>query len=175
MSNSSPTSPQEITVEECKQMGNWQLVDVRSATEFASGHIPGAVNIPMDELETRIGDLRADLPVVLICQSGKRAAISGTHLSSHGLDLRLLCGGVSEWERSGQSVICSQKTRWSLERQVRLGAGLIVLTGIALSRLVEPPWIYLSAFAGAGLVFAGLTNVCLMANVLSRMPWNGRK
>jgi rhodanese-related sulfurtransferase len=57
--------------------GVGQLVDVRSASEFSAGHIPGAVNIPMDQIEGRLADLRPNVPVVLICQAGKRAHDGG--------------------------------------------------------------------------------------------------
>ena len=50
-----------------------QPIDVRSASEFAAGHIPGAINIPMDEIESRLEDLTPTRPLVLICQIGKRA------------------------------------------------------------------------------------------------------
>lgn len=66
------------------------------------------------------------------------------------------------------------KTRWSLERQVRLGAGLLVLTGAGLALTVNVNWLFLSAFAGLGLTFAGLTDICPMAEILAKMPWNGR-
>jgi rhodanese-related sulfurtransferase len=64
-----------MTVEELARAdvrASAQLVDVRSATEFRAGHIPGAINIPMDEVESRLLDLDANRPIVLICQSGQR-------------------------------------------------------------------------------------------------------
>jgi hypothetical protein len=60
----------------------------------------------------------------------------------------------------------------SLERQVRIAAGLLVLTGSLLDYLVHPYFIGLAAFVGAGLAFAGITNTCGMAMLLARMPWN---
>jgi hypothetical protein len=59
-----------------------------------------------------------------------------------------------------------------LERQVRIAAGSLVLIGAMLGWFVHPYWIGLSAFIGAGLVFAGITDTCGMAMLLSRMPWN---
>jgi hypothetical protein len=62
----------------------------------------------------------------------------------------------------------------SLERQVRIAAGSLVLLGVALGAFVSQ-WLYgLSAFVGAGLVFAGLTDTCGMGMLLARMPWNRR-
>jgi hypothetical protein len=68
--------------------------------------------------------------------------------------------------------VATSKVRWSLERQVRLGAGLLILTGAALAALLHPYWILLSGFAGLGLTFAGLTDFCPMGLLLAKMPWN---
>ena len=59
-----------------------------------------------------------------------------------------------------------------MERQVRLGAGLLVLLGVVLSLFWDRAWISLSAFVGLGLTFAGLTDICGMAFLLAKMPWN---
>lgn len=60
----------------------------------------------------------------------------------------------------------------SLERQVRITAGSLVLIGAILGYFVHPYWIGLSAFIGAGLAFAGITDTCGMGMMLARMPWN---
>jgi rhodanese-related sulfurtransferase len=148
-----------------------QLVDVRSVTEFRAGHIPGAVNIPMEEIESRIPDLDAR-PIVLICQSGQRARMTAGLLAPCRKDVSVLEGGTKAWKEAGMKVVASNRVRWSLERQVRLGAGLIVLLGILLAVGVDRVWIGLSAFVGLGLCFAGLTDICPMGMMLSRMPWN---
>jgi rhodanese-related sulfurtransferase len=149
-----------------------QLIDVRSPSEFASGHIPGAVNIPMDQIESRLADLSSTTPIVLICQMGKRARMTAGLLEPCPFQLSVLEGGTSAWIQAGFPVVRSVRSRWSLERQVRLGAGLLVLTASALTLFGSPHWIFLAAFAGAGLTFAGLTDICLMAELLRRMPWN---
>jgi rhodanese-related sulfurtransferase len=151
-----------------------QLIDVRSGSEFASGHIPGAVNIPMDQIEARLDDLRPGVPIVLVCQTGKRARITADLLKPCQRQISVLEGGTSAWIQAGLPVVTSVKTRWSLERQVRLGAGLLVLAGAALAFTVDANWLFLSAFVGLGLTFAGLTDICPMAEILAKMPWNGR-
>ena len=60
----------------------------------------------------------------------------------------------------------------SLERQVRIAAGSLVVLGTALGAFVHPGFLALSAFVGAGLVFAGVTDTCGMGMMLARMPWN---
>jgi len=69
----------------------------------------------------------------------------------------------------------STRSGWSLERQVRFGAGLIVLTASALALLSKADRLFLAAFIGAGLTFAGLTDICPMAELLQRMPRNKAK
>lgn len=148
-----------------------QLIDVRSASEFAAGHIPGAINIPLDQIESRLEDLSEE-EVVLVCQSGQRAGIACDLLAASHPDLKVLEGGTSAWVDAKRPVVSSTQTRWSLDRQVRLGAGILVLTGVTLGFLAHPGWFGLAAFVGAGLTFAGLTDICGMAFLLAKMPWN---
>jgi rhodanese-related sulfurtransferase len=148
------------------------LVDVRSSSEFAAGHIPGAVNIPMDQIESRLDDLSADVPIILTCQTGKRAQISAGLLAPCQRQITVLEGGTKAWIDAGLPVVASVKTRWSLERQVRLGAGLLGLVGTILALAVNPRWVLLCGFVGLGLTFAGLTDLCPMAAILEKMPWN---
>jgi len=146
-----------------------QIVDVRSAAEFASGHIPGAVNIPMAQVESRMEDLPSG-PLVLTCESGKRAEIVAGWLA--GREATLLAGGTRAWRNAGYPLVACVPCRWTLERQVRLIAGLLVLAGALLAVLISANWIYLAMMVGAGLTFAGLTNICGMAVLLAKMPWN---
>lgn len=149
-----------------------QLIDVRSPSEFATGHIPGAMNIPLEQIESRIEDLSTIKPIVLICQMGKRARMTAGLLEPCQFKLSILEGGTSTWIKAGFPIVLSVRSRWSLERQVRFGAGLLILTASALALVMNPHWLFLAAFVGAGLTFAGLTDICPMAELLQRMPWN---
>ena len=149
-----------------------QLVDVRSATEFACGHLPGAVNIPLEQVELRTADLSSHAPVVLVCQAGTRARLAAELLQHSGKDLFVLEGGTSAWIKAGYPAVCSTASRWALERQVRLIAGLLVSFSVVLTLLVSPWFLALAAFIGCGLTFAGATNICLMGEMLARLPWN---
>lgn len=165
-----------VTVAAVKQQSNqFQLVDVRSPSEFASGHIPGTVNIPMDQIEARLDDLLPDTPVLLICQMGKRARMTASRLEPCRPEIAVLEGGTNAWIQAGQPVVANVKTRWSLERQVRLGAGSLALMGTVLGLFVNLNWLYLSAFIGLGLMFVGLTDICPMAELLGRLPWNSSR
>lgn len=164
-----------VNLEELRTMtaqGNVQLIDVRSPSEFAAEHVPQAANIPMDQIEARLDDIDPSVPVVLICQSGRRAEMTRELLRAHHEQLACLIGGTEAWKEAGLPTVRSSTVRWSLERQVRLTAGLLILAGTILSALVAPAWLYLAMFVGAGLTFAGLTNLCGMAALFALMPWN---
>ncbi|MDP9052044.1 MAG: rhodanese-like domain-containing protein, partial [Acidobacteriota bacterium] len=89
----------------------WQAIDVRSATEFASGHIPAAVNIPMDEIECRLADLRPGTRTVLVCQSGMRAGLTRDLLANRVADLFVLGGGTDAWRAAGLPIVASTRSR----------------------------------------------------------------
>lgn len=151
-----------------------RLIDVRTPIEFAEVHAVGARNVPLDQLNTAelLADpAGADEPIYLICKSGGRAGKACEALiAAGGKNIFSVAGGTDAWIAAGLGV--ERKSVMSLERQVRIAAGLLVLTGVALGSLANA-WFYaLSAFVGAGLVFAGITNTCGMGLLLARMPWN---
>lgn len=148
-----------------------QLVDVRSVTEFAAGHLPGAVNIPLEQIELRIADLDPNAQVVLVCQGGTRARCAHNLLAGSVGNLEVLDGGTDAWIKAGFPVVRSTQARWALERQVRFAAGLLVVAGVLLS-LTSRGWLIVPAFVGCGLTFAGLTGLCPMGELLARLPWN---
>lgn len=149
-----------------------QLVDVRTPAEYAEGHIPGALNLPMDLAEARIDDLSTQGEVVLVCQSGSRAGVTCELLRAHRPNLTVLDGGTKGWIDAGLPVVGSAVSRLPIIRQVHIGAGSLVLTGTLLSLFVHPGWIGLAIFVGAGLFVAGSTGFCGMAFLLAKMPWN---
>jgi rhodanese-related sulfurtransferase len=152
------------------------LIDVRTPKEFAAVHAAGAVSLPLDELSRDLLLARfpaaADREVYLICQGGHRSRKALQKLQAGGL-ARLVNveGGTGAWQQAGLPVVSGVKTV-SLERQVRIAAGALVVSGVLLAWLLHPAWALLSAFVGAGLVFAGVTDTCGMALLLAKMPWN---
>ena len=89
--------------------GGITVVDVRGPDEFdgALGHIAPALNLPLGELPNRLIEIRAsrDLPVILVCRTDKRSASAATILSDAGFrDVRVLRGGMEQWNRDGLPV-----------------------------------------------------------------------
>lgn len=153
------------------------VVDVRTPVEFAEVHVSQSRNIPLDQLNPgKAGatlPLRPDQPVYLLCRSGQRAARAAEILARHGFAAPTIVeGGMLAWIEAGYPVTRGKSKVISLERQVRIAAGLLVLGGLGLGWFVHPGFLGLSAFTGAGLVFAGITDFCGMGLLLARAPWN---
>lgn len=149
------------------------LVDIRGADEHARERIPGALNLPLD----RISELPRDgNPVVFHCKSGMRTAASAEQLAAAagGGRAYILDGGIDAWRGAGQPVVTDRSQPLEIMRQVQITAGALVLTGVLLGLFVTPGFFGMSAFVGAGLMFAGMTGWCGMASLLRAMPWNRR-
>ena len=170
-----PTDLQELLMREPALA----LVDVRTPVEFAEVHVPTARNEPLDRFNPKelvaSGTITADKPTYLLCRSGARATKAADKMTKEGLDQAVVVeGGTLAWIEAGLPVNRGTATVISLERQVRIGAGTLVLLGLILAWLVHPYFVALSAFVGGGLVFAGITDWCGMGLLLAKAPWNSR-
>ena len=157
-----------------------RLLDVRSPAEFAAAHVPGAINVPLGSVSTpvlaeRYGEADAGEPLYVICQSGGRSEKCGRSLiaAGHG-NVVSVRGGTGAWAEAGYDLVRGASGVISLERHVRIAAGALVVTGVALGWWVHPAGYALAAFVGAGLGFAGVTDTCGMGLMLARLPWNRR-
>lgn len=150
-----------------------RLIDVRTAAEYRAFHIPGAVNLPLDQFSIHSARLAA-MPgtLVLTCHSGKRAEQAMKLLQScQKVDVKLVPGGTDGWRTSGGAVLEGREAM-SLERQVRIVAGGLAATGAGLGLLVNPLFGIVPLAIGTGLVVAGVTDTCMMGMLLAKMPWN---
>ena len=151
------------------------LIDVRTQVEFAEVHIPQACNVPLDELKPGKLALPKDQPVYLLCRSGQRAAKAAEKFAKEGFAQPIIvAGGTLAWIEANLPVTRSAGKVISLERQVRIVAGSLVFIGVTLGWFVHRGFYGLSAFVGAGLVFAGITDFCGMGLLLAKLPWNKR-
>lgn len=149
-----------------------RILDVRTAAEFETAHIPGSYHVPLETLAEHGDDVAGVTgEVVLVCQSGPRAAQAARTLAGLGATAtHVLDGGMNAWLAAGGDVVRGE-SKWALERQVRLVAGSIALTSVLASTRV-PAAKWGAGFIGAGLTFAALSNTCAMGNLLSRLPYN---
>jgi rhodanese-related sulfurtransferase len=149
------------------------LVDIREADEHARERVPGARHEPLSRLGlVELGEART---VIFHCRSGARTAANAKRLGGAAdCDAYVLEGGIEAWKKAGLPVHADGSQPIEIMRQVQITAGSLVVLGVALGALVAPAFLALSAFVGAGLVFAGVSGWCGMAKLLSRMPWNRR-
>lgn len=168
-------SPAQLA-ELAKRGSRIELIDVRTPVEFREVHVESARNVPLDQLDppalmqARNGS--ASDPMYVICRSGSRGRQACEKFLKAGFsNVFNVEGGTMACVEAGLPVVRGRRTI-SLERQVRIAAGALVLLGAALGWLVHPAFIGLSAFVGAGLMFAGVTDTCGMGMILARMPWN---
>lgn len=96
----------EIDVEELarRKDGGAFVLDVRQPDEYEAGHVPGAVLVPLDQLEGRLGELPKGAPLLVICKSGGRSAIAVSALAGAGYDATNVAGGTMAWIESGHPV-----------------------------------------------------------------------
>jgi rhodanese-related sulfurtransferase len=156
------------------QQGDCVLIDVREPVEHAEEHLPAAKLIPLGSInaETTAG-IGKDSPIVVHCRSGKRGSEAAQKLAALGFSsVRNLEGGLQACKAVGLPVTRGERKGLPLMQQVQLVIGTGVLSGVILSRLLHPDWVFLSAFFGAGLVFAGSTGWCGLALLMAKMPWN---
>lgn len=167
----------QISVKEIDEMlkngDGCQVIDVRESAEFETEKIRQAKLVPLSNFERQTGEIEHSQPVYLMCRSGNRAKQAAEKLVKRGFtDVHVVEGGMQAWSKAGLPVVKGKSKIWSLERQVRFAAGLLVLIGVVLAFAVHPFFALLSGFIGAGLVLAAATDTCGMAMMLAKMPWN---
>lgn len=172
--NVTTISPKQLF--ELQQTGSGiELIDVRTPVEYREVHVPFARNVPLDQLDAAqvtAGRSAASQPLYVVCRSGSRGKQACEKLQAAGYTQVVnVEGGTLAWDQAGLPVVRGTKAM-SLERQVRIAAGSLVLIGSLLGAFVNLYWIGLAAFVGAGLVFAGITDTCGMGMMLAKMPWN---
>ncbi|EKD72109.1 MAG: rhodanese protein [uncultured bacterium] len=159
-----------------KWMDNHEAVilDVREPAEYTAECIPGSTLLPLASVQkSALPDYRGK-KLVIHCRSGKRGTSACEKLLAEdsNLDIYHLEGGILAWKQSGLMVTSSGKFFLPLDRQVQLTIGTGVLLGVLLGYSIHPGFYLLSAFFGAGLVFAALSGTCMLAQVIAKMPWN---
>lgn len=157
------------------EMGAVLLVDVREPGEFAGERIPGAHLMPLSSFDPAKLSEEPGKCLVLHCQSGNRSAQAGRALLAAGWHTVChLQGGIQAWKAAGFHTEHSARAPISLQRQVQITAGSLVLLGTLLGAFVSPWFLLLSGFVGAGLTLAGITDTCGMAMLLAKLPYNRR-
>lgn len=152
---------------------NVVLLDVRTPAEFSEVHIENSVNIPQDMLAKKIEELRqSGRTYIVYCRAGHRSLAATNMMMQAGISsVKMMEGGIERWQKDRLAVVKGKKVI-SLEGQVRIAAGFLMLLGIVLAGFVHTAFILISIFVACGLIFAGLTNTCMMGKLLMKLPYN---
>lgn len=151
------------------------LIDVREPGEFAGEHIAGATLVPRSQFDVRKIPQTDDTQLVLYCRSGSRSALAAQTLFDAGFaSVTHLSGGLTAWKAAGYPTVVNQNAPIGLMRQVQIVAGSLVFLGTVLGAFVSPWFLLLSGFVGGGLVFAGVSDTCMMGMLLAKLPYNQR-
>ena len=152
------------------------IVDLRTHGEVVSEYLEGCIHCPVQTLTS--AELQScltqeghtpDQPIYLLCAAGPRASLAEKQLKDDfEAELIIITGGLNALKASG----LSPSNSLSLERQIRITAGSLVVIGISTGYFMRPLFYTLSGFVGADLVFADITDTCGMGMLLARMPWN---
>jgi glyoxylase-like metal-dependent hydrolase (beta-lactamase superfamily II)/rhodanese-related sulfurtransferase len=153
-----------------------KFLDVRSASEHNEVHIKDAINIPVDMLASKIKELiQSNETYIILCYTGNRSPMAADMLLQSGMrSVKVMEGGMVRWQKEKFAVIKGESVI-SLERQVRTIAGSLMLLGIILAWLAHPAFIFISVWVACALIFAGITNSCLMGMLLMKLPYNKKQ
>jgi rhodanese-related sulfurtransferase len=155
------------------------ILDVRTAAEVKAARLPDCLHIPLHELtpervQAEVAKSGKDGSFIyLLCQAGRRAEMAREQLTGKiNSELCIVDGGMEAVKQANIQLVEAGTKVISLERQLRIAAGLLVVIGVALGTWVSPVFYGLSAFVGAGLTFAGINDICPMGMFIAKMPWN---
>lgn len=161
-------SPEQLSELRKDQQQSILCLDIRSEQEHQQNHIPGSCLVD----QQNILHIPAE-SILVYCQTGTRTEMLKQHLGNpDNKQIYLLEGGLDAWVAKGMGISGSQSSGLSLQRQVHMIAGILILTFTLLSLTISPYFMAGTAFVGGGLTLAGLTGFCGMAKVLALAPWN---
>jgi len=163
----------ELSPERVAEAPGAIVIDVREYPEYAAGNIAKSRLVPLSTLKRAAENWDRNENYIFVCKVGERSLRAAEQMSALGFaNVANLTGGIDAWKAQGLPLDRLETKVWSLERQVRAGAGSLVLITAILGLTVWKWFFAGTIFVGAGLTFSGITNYCGMAMLLAKMPWN---
>lgn len=166
-----------LTAEQVKERldKGWRILDVRTPDEYRAVRVLPSVNIPLAALPSQLGQLAGDTQWITFCRSGSRASAAAQVLLASGLqNFAVASDSLNGWLKRGYPVV-REKGPISIERQVRMFAGSLVAAATLLGILASPWFFAIPLLVGSGLVYAGITDSCMMGEMLMKLPYNRKE
>jgi rhodanese-related sulfurtransferase len=159
---------------------NQVIIDVREEDEFLAEHVENSINIPLSSFAGMAPGVLNQLgksQIVIMCRSGVRAGQALNMIQGLGFNdlhqYQVYEGGILGWKKQGQPVVARKvKAPLPLMRQVQLVIGAMLLAFGIAAAVIDPVYAWGAVFIGCGLLVAGATGFCALANVLAMLPWN---
>ncbi|MBX3390913.1 MAG: hypothetical protein KF691_15800 [Phycisphaeraceae bacterium] len=156
--------------------GQAQLIDVREPQERARLFVQGSESMPLSAFDPDKIPANADKLTILHCHGGTRSrkALDRALAGAKGTFAHMR-GGIQAWKAAGLPVVESPSFSLTPMQQTQVLMGLLVLSGTLLGAFVTPWALILSGFIACGMIYAGVSGNCAMANLLASFPWNQTK
>ena len=155
------------------------IIDVRESDEYELQHIKDSINVPLSRFSLvapGVLNQLQDRKIILMCHSGARATQASEQAKTLGFNAEheydVYTGGITRWIKDGNPVQKGGKAPLPLIRQVQLFMGLVLVIFSSLAAFLDPMYAVVTLLLSAGLVMAGATGNCALANVIANMPWN---
>ena len=150
------------------------LIDVREPFEHNIKNIKQANLIPLSKITKCELPQHTNKKIVIHCQGGKRSQTACEKLlrEDPSLEIYNLEGGIIKWEKECEGASSCTSSCLTLDRQVQLAIGILVLASIFLAYFLSEKFLLLTAFIALGLIFAALSGICSLSLLLAKCPWN---
>jgi rhodanese-related sulfurtransferase len=154
------------------------LVDLRDPSLYRAGHIQGSISLPFAHIDReRLGSdlgphVGSSEPLYLISGSGRLAERAAMRLRHQGLgQVHILDGGIAAWRAAGMA-LAQHGRRFTLQQQLNLIVGVLLLMLLAKALLLHPVFYVLTGVVGIALVAAAFGDRRSLRRLLQRLPWN---
>jgi len=150
------------------------IIDIRTRTEYEDGHIKDAIHIILHTFAGNEAFLKVAEKIFIVCRISNNS-INAFERLPHDIQERtyILDGGMKAWEANGLLI---QKTikqgRFSVTQQTQITIGIMIVSCSILTLTLNKMFAVLTLFIGINLMTAGMSNVCMLLEFISKMPWN---
>ncbi len=155
------------------------IIDVRESDEFELQHVKDSINVPLSRFSLvapGVLNQLKDRKIIFMCHSGARATQASEQAKTLGYNAEhefgVYKGGITSWLKEGKEVQKGGKAPLPLIRQVQIIMGTMFMIFSALAVFLDPMYAAGALFLSGGLLMAGITGNCALANTIANMPWN---